>query len=107
MWSLWKHPGPGDDARDGIAERLLRRRRAGLSDAQLSASIAGAWRRIEQRRFPARPPRRRQHPLLVPSLALLCFLCGLWIGVSLEFDDQYGAVMSDLASHPLIAELAP
>ena len=101
-----------EDARDAATERLLRGQRAGLGDEELRASIAGAWRRIEQARFAPRPRRAATagfalYRLLVPSLALVCLLCGLWIGQSLESPDLYGSALSGLARPPILAELDP
>jgi hypothetical protein len=99
------------DARNAATEALLRGRRAALDEEELHAAIAGAWRRIERERFRL-PPRRRSAwrgllRLLVPSMALACFLVGLCIGLSLEPTFTYDSTLSDLARHPLLAELAP
>jgi len=93
-------------------EALLRGRKPALGDADLRAAIAGAWRRIEQERL-RRPPMsdggawHGLRRLLVPSMALACFLVGLCIGLSLEANFTYESALSDLASHPILAEFAP
>ena len=110
----WPDHLPGrqeDAARDAATEALLRGRTAHLSDRELHATIAGAWRRIEERRLGGRQVESRPHEwsglgrLLVPALALGCFLLGLLIGMSWH-PAGYEFVLNDLASHPM-TELAP
>jgi hypothetical protein len=92
---------------------LLRGHKRTLSDADLRVTVEGAWRRIAQERArrqlsPAFAARRGLQRLLVPSAALLCFLLGIGIGLSLDLDANiYDSALSDLASHPIVAEIAP
>ena len=101
------------DAGDRTTEMLLRGHKHTLSDAELRATVDGAWRRIAEEGARRQPPpgfgaRRGLHRLLVSSAAVLCFLVGLFIGLSLDLEgDVYDAALSDLASHPIVAEIAP
>jgi hypothetical protein len=101
------------DAGDHATEILLRSHKRTLGDADLRATVDGAWCRIAQQRarrqiLPGFAARRGLHRLLVPSAALLCFLLGLGIGLSLDPDANiYEAALSDLATHPIVAEIAP
>jgi hypothetical protein len=101
------------DASDHATEMLLRGHKRTLGDAELRATVDRAWRRIAQEPAPRHllpgfAARRGLHRLLLPSAALLCFLLGLGIGLSLDPDANiYESALSDLASHPIVAEIAP
>ena len=89
----------------------LRDGRARMSDAELRSAIAGAWRRIEARtmRQAASAPRPLPalHRAWVPVLAALaCFLIGFVIGAA-QRPAGYESALSDLARHPILAELDP
>ena len=90
---------------------VLRGGRARMSDAELRGAIAGAWQRIEARTLQqatsAPRPRPLLHRLWVPALAALaCFLVGFVIGAA-QRPAGYESVLSELARHPMLAELEP